>query len=112
MNKIIKLKTLKQIQKENRRFILEATLEGNNLRLLKENIGDFSGAKLNLARLILAIPSELCYYKVNNLLFIAKLNEEPKQHINLDLTKETLEEQNEYTQRDINKLLTTKHYGK
>ena len=30
-------KSLKQIQQENRKFILEATLIGNNLRLLKEN---------------------------------------------------------------------------
>jgi len=82
-------------------LILEAILEGNNLRLLKENIGDFSGARLDLSRVLSA--------------FIKKDYLDIKQSLNgnilsvngfgWDLTEETLEEQSKETQRAINQLL-------
>ena len=95
-------KSLSEIQIENRKFILEATLQGNNLRLLKENIADFQGAKLTLSRVLLALPNELYYYKSANWLYIAKPNQDPKEQITCDLKKETLEEQTEETQRGLN----------
>jgi hypothetical protein len=101
------IKSLEEIQQENRRLILETILEGNNLRLLKENIGDFSGARLDLSRVLLALTHkdisqakpEIKFYNG----YIITINGYP-----WDLTKETLEEQSEETQRTINELLTKK----
>jgi hypothetical protein len=111
MSGIIKLKTLEQIQQENRRFILEATLQGNNLRLLKENIKDFSGTKLNLARLLLAFSSVDKEIKIElwNSSIIVKYYFFGEYEFDFDLTEETLEEQTIQTQREINELLTTKN---
>ena len=112
MNGIIKLKTLERIQQENRRFILEATLHGNDLRLLKENIEDFSGTKLNLARLLLAFSSVDKYREIKielwNSSIIVKYYCFGECEFDFDLTEETLEEQTIQTQREINELLTTK----
>ena len=112
-------KTLQEIQQENRKFILEATGEyKDELELLKQiynnNLNEivsksFFSKPLTLSRVLLALPSELYYYKNGNLLYIAKPNQDPKKQITWDLTIETLEssysvEQSEETQRAINKL--------
>ena len=99
-------KSLEQIQIENRKFILEATLQRNNLRLLKENIADFQGAKLTLSRVLLAI-SKHGYY--DDIWFGDLYNDSYEtlefdiKGVSFDLTKETLEEQSEETQRGLNK---------
>lgn len=114
-------KPLEQIQKENRKFILEATLQGNNLRLLKENIADFQGAKLTLSRVLLAFKNKevkTCYrdeiiFNIAGSQFCGLSVEDEEIYAttytlygiclwNLEL--ETLEEQTEETQRGINKL--------
>ena len=103
-------KTLEQIQIENRKFILEAILAGNNLRLLKENIADFSGSKLTLSRVLLALKDEQIGFYDDSLGEIWRgegsfYREDNVEYICVwDLTKETLEEQSEETQRAINKL--------
>lgn len=107
-------KKLHQIQQENRKFILEATGEyKDELELLKQIYNQhlneivsrsFFSKPLTLSRVLLALPIELYYYKSFNLLYITKQNQDPKEHIPWDLTKETLEEQSEETQRGINKL--------
>ncbi len=143
-------KSLEQIQKENRKFILEAIHGCSYEEALKKELGvgckvkikrfistqDFNeeifviddycdfftekwfrtidschhneiieiiGKPLTLSRVLLALPSELYYYKSGNLLYIAKPNQDPKEQITCDLTKETLEEQTEETQRGLNK---------
>lgn len=70
----------------------------------KHRIIEVIGKPLTLSRVLLALPIELYYYKSFNLLYITKQNQDPKEHIPWDLTKETLEEQSEETQRGINKL--------
>jgi hypothetical protein len=102
------VKSLERIQQENRRLILETILEGNNLRLLKENIGDFSGARLDLSRVLFALPknigfiAEVCPYDNRNL--IIKKSYYSEDYCVWDLTKQTLEEQSEKTQREINEM--------
>ena len=98
-------KSLSEIQIENRKFILEATLQGNNLRLLKENIADFQGAKLTLSRVLLAISKHGYYDDI----YFGDLHgdscetlEFDIKGVSFDLTKETLEEQSEETQRGLN----------
>ena len=118
-------KSLEQIQQENRKAILEATLTGNNLRLLKENIADFQGAKLTLSRVLLAFKNKevkTCYG--NEIIFniagsqFCELSVEDEEiyattytlygiclwNLALGEIKLTLEEQNEETQRKINEL--------
>ena len=87
-------KPLQQIQQENRKFILEA---------IKKDLGVVCIVKITISRVLLALPSELYYYKSGNLLYIAKPNQNPKEQIPCELKKETLEEQTEETQRGINK---------
>ena len=114
-------KSLEQIQIENRKFILEATLQGNNLRLLKENIADFQGAKLTLSRVLLALKNKdvkTCYgdeiiFNIAGSQFCG-LQVSDKDDGSYDtiytlygiclwnLELETLEEQTEETQRKIN----------
>lgn len=65
-------------------------------------ITEIIGKPLTLSRVLLALPSELYYYKSFNLLYITKPNQDPKEQITWDLKKETLEEQSEKTQRGIN----------
>jgi len=132
------MKTLEQIQQENRKFILEANygcsyeealekelgvnckiiLDGSfgiknydytitdndNFKINRDQIIEIIGKPLTLSRVLLALPSELYYYKSGNLLYITKPNQDPKEQITWDLAKETLEEQTEWTQRKINKL--------
>ena len=109
-------KSLSEIQKENRKFILEAihgcsyeealkkeyAKKGNNT--ISVPLREYDGEELTLSRVLLALPSELYYYKSGNWLYIAKPNQDPKEQITCDLKKETLEEQTEETQRRINKL--------
>lgn len=107
-------KSLEQIQQENRKFIIEAIGEyKNELKLLEQQehqiyheiiSKSFYSKPLRLSRVLLALPSELYYYKSGNLLYIAKPNQYPKEQITWDLKKETLKEQSEETQRAINKL--------
>lgn len=110
------MKTLEQIQQENRKFILEANYGCSYEEALKKEYAkkgnntisvpfrEYEGEELTLSRVLLALPSELYYYKNGNLLYIAKPNQDPKEQITWDLTKETFEEQTEWTQRGINKL--------
>ena len=70
----------------------------------QSKIIEIIGKPLTLSRVLLALPSELYYYKSGNWLYIAKPNQDPKEQITCDLKKETLEEQTEETQRGINKL--------
>jgi len=67
-------------------------------------ITEIIGKPLTLSRVLLALPSELYYYKSGNLLYITKPNQNPKEQIPCELKKETLEEQTEETQRAINRL--------
>ena len=94
-------KSLEQIQKENRKFILEA---------IGEYSDEFYSKPLTLSRVLLALKSkeDLSNPKKYELyLGITKLfyyNYAKNIELVLDLTKETLEEQTEETQRKINEL--------
>ena len=94
-------KSLEQIQKENRKFILEA---------IGEYSDEFYSKPLTLSRVLLALKSkeDLSNPKKYELyLGITKLfyyNYAKNIELVLDLKKETLEEQSEETQRKINEL--------
>ena len=94
-------KSLEQIQKENRKFILEA---------IGEYSDEFYSKPLTLSRVLLALKSkeDLSNPKKYELyLGITKLfyyNYAKNIELVLDLKKETLEEQSEETQRAINEL--------
>ena len=103
-------KSLKQIQEENRKAILRATLPESIASYL--HLEDaFSGATLDLARVLRALDSAL--YDVSTedsslCFWTYKFDDcEPVEEIHVDwgLTKSTLEEQSEETQRAINELL-------
>ena len=129
-------KSLQEIQKENRKFILEAIYGcsydeivqkevnhnyNHNIDALlyalnvvsdkKERIADFLNAPLTLSRVLLALKSkedlfnpkryEICLGTTRLFYYNYLKNIE----LVLDLTKETLEEQSEETQRGVNKLL-------
>lgn len=113
-------KTLEQIQQKNRKFILEAIGEyKNELKLLEQQehqiyheiiSKSFYSKPLTLSRVLLALKDkrigfyddslgeiwqgEGSFYREDNVEYIC----------DWDLTKETLEEQTEWTQRGINKL--------
>ena len=86
-------KSLSEIQKENRKFILEAihgcsyeealkkeyAKKGNNT--ISVPLREYDGEELTLSRVLLALPSELYYYKSANWLYIAKPNQDPKEQI-------------------------------
>jgi hypothetical protein len=111
-------KSLEQIQKENRKFILEATGEyKDELELLKQQahkiyngfISTFFYPKpLTLSRVLLALKSkedpfnpkryEICLGTKKLFYYDYSKNIE----LVLDLKKETLEEQTEKTQRGLN----------
>ena len=114
-------KSLEQIQQENRKAILEATLTGNNLRLLKENITDFQGAKLTLSRVLLALKNKeikTCYgdeiiFNIAGSQFCGLSAEDKEAYAttytvygiclwNLAIDEIPLEEQTEETQRRLN----------
>lgn len=103
-------KSLKQIQKENRKFILSAlgTVEDSPLNDL------FYNKPLTLSRVLLALKDKLIGYYDSGLGYIVYKKRlfshdwyyEVTYICYWDLTKETLEEQSEKTQRGINKILT------
>ena len=115
-------KSLKQIQQENRKFILEAIGEYRydiNIFELKENqkyretlkkagiyICDVNNKPLTLSRVLLAISKHGYYDDI----WFGDLHgdsyetlEFDLKGVSFDLTKETLEEQTEETQRGLNK---------
>ena len=77
MERILIMKTLEQIQQENRSVICVL-------------VRDYITAPLTVNRVILAL----------------NLSKKEHSHIKLDPTKKTLEEQTNEVQREINKLLT------
>ena len=107
-------KSLEQIQKENRKFILEAihgcsyeealekeyAKKGNNT--ISVPLRDYDGEELTLSRVLLAISKHGHYDYVwlagERIDFEFYLK-----GVSFDLKKETLEEQSEETQRAINK---------
>jgi len=98
------IKSLQEIQQENRRLIMQI-VHGCDFDKKAGYELDKLFEPITLSRVLLALPSELQYYKNGNLLFIAKLNQEPEEQVVWNLTKKTLEEQNEETQRAIYQLL-------
>lgn len=110
------MKTIKQIQEENRKLILEAIhgcsyeealtieLESQPSQLpwnWVEKIITLSRVLLALGNKVLFCEGYLCEHLVTNDGLIITTN-----HIQWDLTKEALEEQTPETQIAINKLLT------
>ena len=106
-------KTLEQIQKENRKFILEAihgcsyeealkkeyAKKGNNT--ISVPFREYDGEELTLSRVLLAISKHGYYDDI----FFGDLHETLEfdlKGVSLDLTKETLKEQSEETQRGLN----------
>ena len=89
-------KSLSEIQKENRKFILEA---------IGEYSDEFYSKPLTLSRVLLAI-SKHGYY--DDIFFGDLYNDSFEtlefdiKGVSFDLTKETLEEQTEETQRGLN----------
>ena len=108
-------KSLEQIQKENRKFILEATGEyKDELELLKQQAHQiyheiisksFNSIPLTLSRVLLAISKHGYYDDI----YFGDLHGDSCETLEFDikgvafnLYKETLEEQTEETQRGIN----------
>ena len=111
-------KSLEQIQIENRKFILEAihgcsyqealkkeyAKKGNNT--ISVPFREYEGEELTLSRVLLAI-SKHGYY--DDIWFGDLYNDSYEtlefdiKGVSFDLTKETLEEQSEETQRGLNK---------
>lgn len=115
-------KSLEQIQKENRKFIIEATgeykdelelLEQQEHQIYHEIISkSFYSKPLTLSRVLLALKDKQIGFYWHSLAYIwsagqdyGYYKEDNVEYIcDWDLTKETLEEQSEETQRAINKL--------
>lgn len=117
-------KTLQEIQQENRKFILEAihgcsyeealkkeyAKKGNNT--ISVPLREYEGEELTLSRVLLALKDKqigyyddgLGYIVIKKRLFSVGYYDEVEYICDWDLTKETLEEQSEETQRRINKL--------
>ena len=95
-------KTLEQIQKENRKFILEA---------IGEYSDEFYSKPLTLSRVLLALKDkEVGFYNgcLGEVWVVGGLGGRFKENYLIyicdwDLKKETLEEQSEETQRGLNK---------
>jgi hypothetical protein len=104
------VKSLEEIQQENRRFILEANYGTakealNNKSLPLEVRGGYSCLLLTLSRVLIALNlDEECWLMLKHL----RIPKENGATIFWNLTKETLEEQSKETQRAINELLTKK----
>ena len=103
-----KMKTLKQIQSENR----EAVIMANNpkVKTYEEALEMELGKPLTLNRVLISLKSMEIGYLDGSLFQIDsnidnRYSDEKKIICDWDLTKETLEEQSEETQREINKLL-------
>ena len=106
-------KSLKQIQQENKKFILEAIHDCIYYESARDGIIEIIGKPLTLSRVLLAIwKSDKYYYKSSfdkaqkEMWFGEKFHtlKFGSKGVSFDLTKETLEEQSEETQRAINKL--------
>ena len=97
------MKTLEQIQKENKKFILEAIHDCIYYESARDGIIEIIGKPLTLSRVLLAIWKSDKYYK--EMWFDKKFHalKFGSKGVSFDLTKETLEEQSEETQRGINK---------
>lgn len=97
-------KTLEQIQKENRKFILEAIHGCSYYESARHEITEIIGQPLTLSRVLLAL------LKANKSVGAILAQNKSGFYINLrsdmpwDIKFETLEEQTEETQRGINKL--------
>jgi hypothetical protein len=74
-------------------------------RIHRKFMSRIIGGQLTLNRVLIVLKNEFYFYKQNNFLKISELNQDPNEQIEWDLTKETLEEQSEETQKEINKLL-------
>lgn len=113
-------KSLEQIQQENRKFILEAihgcsyeealkkeyAKKGNNT--ISVPFREYEGEELTLSRVLLAILKSDKYYKemwFDQKFYALELLKFGSKKVSFDLTKETLEEQSEETQRGINSYL-------
>ena len=111
-------KSLEQIQQENRKFILEAihgcsyeealekeyAKKGNNT--ISVPLREYDGEELTLSRVLLAISKHGYYDDI----YFGDLHGDSCETLEFDLegvsfnlTKETLEEQSEETQRGLNK---------
>ena len=109
-------KSLHQIQKENRKFIIEAIGEyKNELKLLEQQehqiyheiiSKSFYSKPLTLSKVLLALKDKKIGFSDKDLGAIWKGEYIYDDYIyEWDLTKETLEEQSEETQRGINSYL-------
>lgn len=111
-------KSLEQIQQENRKFILEAihdcsyeealekeyAKKGNNT--ISVPLREYEGEELTLSRMLLALKDKKIGFSDKDLGAIWKGEYIYDDYIyEWDLTKETLEEQSEETQRGINSYL-------
>jgi hypothetical protein len=126
------VKSLKEIQQENRRLILEVVHDCSYEEALEKDFleatskftlftgykGDFddvitwlkiTGKPITLSRVLFALPknigfiAEVCPYDNRNL--IIKKSYYSEDYCVWDLTKQTLEEQSEETQREINEMI-------
>jgi len=70
----------------------------------------FESNLTTLSRVLISLKNanNFCFYKENETnISIAKINQDPKEQIKWDLTKETLEEQSEETQKEINRIINS-----
>jgi len=95
------MKDLKQIQEENRKLILEANPQDGILKVMQETLGE---SPIYLNHVLIALLSvegwDFCFY--GKLFIVARYDIEA---VRWNLTKQTLEEQTEETQRAIWELL-------
>ena len=113
-------KSLEQIQQENRKFILEAihgcsyeealkkeyAKKGNNT--ISVPFREYEGEELTLSRVLLAISrngyyDDICFNIHGYSYDLYETLEFDLEGVSFNLTKETLEEQTEETQRGLNK---------
>ena len=105
------IKTLEQIQKENRKLILEAIHGCCYEEIVQKDNIDITEKPITLDRLLLALPNEQNGEQIEIELSWFGSSLIIKYHIFVlrkfywGLEKITLEEQSEETQREINKLL-------
>jgi hypothetical protein len=111
------VKSLEEIQQENRKLILEANYGPWEKIRYNENLplevrGNCSFLPITLSRVLLALPknigfiAEVCAYDNRNLMI--KKSYYSEDYCLWNLTKQTLEEQSEETQREINEMIKQK----
>lgn len=113
-----KMKTLKQIQSENREAVIMAVIMANNpeAKSYEEALEMELGKPLTLSKILIgtgALSKDDLYMTgtIDSIIFSDNIDCDSTFGAMLnnifewDLTKETLEEQSEETQREINKLL-------